>query len=189
MVGFLDFRVYCDKFLMSQFFKRNLRLTFISVICIVSVFTNEVIMITSIQIDSLATCRDRITIDSITMKAFVTLTCKAELSVSAGGIRVAVIGTSGAFIFWDDFNTVVADIELETTFTTAFKFCFINFIGVPRTLSLGDCIITDDSSELLEMSGMFVESWPEKQLALAPHGFELQAVADSSTPSMAHETG
>ena len=113
-----------------------MRSAFISVIGSVSVFTNEIIMITAIQIDSLAACRDRITIDSITMKAFVTLTCKAELSVSAGGIRVTVIGTSGAFIFWDDFNTVVAGIKLETTFTTAFKFCFIYFIRVPRTMSL-----------------------------------------------------
>ena len=123
------------------------------------------------------------------MKAFVTLTCKAELSVSAGGIRVTVIGTSGAFIFRDDFNAVVGGIKLETTFTTAFKFCFIDFIRVPRTLFLDSCIITDDSSGLIEMSQMFVESRPEKQLALAPHGFELQAVADSSTPSMAHVTG
>ena len=70
------------------------------------------------------------------MKAFITLTCKAELGVSAGGIRVAVIGTSGAFIFRDDFNAVVGGIKLETTFTTAFKFCFIYFIRVLRTLSL-----------------------------------------------------
>ena len=102
---------------------------------------------------------------------------------------MAVIGTSGAFIFRDDFNAVVGGIKLETTFTTAFKFCFIDFIRVPRTLFLDSCIITDDSSGLIEMSQMFVESRPEKQLALAPHGFELQAVADSSTPSMAHVTG
>ena len=114
--------------------------TFVSVIRIVSVFTNEVIIVTTVQIDSLATCRDRITIDSITMKAFVTLTCEAELSVGTGGIRVTVIGTSGAFIFWDDFNTVVAGIKLETTFTTAFKFCFIYFIRVPRTMSLSKTV-------------------------------------------------
>ena len=126
----------------SNFDVKTLKQTFVSVIGIMSVFTNEVIMITTIQIDSLATCRDRITIDSITMKAFVTLTCEAELSVSAGCIRVAVIGTSGAFIFWDDFNAVVTGIELESTFTTAFKFGLIYFIRVPRTLLLDGNVAT-----------------------------------------------
>ena len=107
--------------------------TFVSVIGIVSVFTNEVIIVTTVQIDSLATCRDRITIDSITMKAFVTLTCEAELSVGTGGIRVTVIISSRTFVFWNDFNTVVTSIELESTFTTAFEFCFIHYIRVPRT--------------------------------------------------------
>ena len=106
-----------------------------------SVFANEVIMITAIQIDSLTTCRDRVAIDSITMKAFVTLTCEAELGVSAGCIRVAVIGASGAFIFWDDFNAVVTGIKLEPTFTTAFKFCFVYFIWIPRTLSLESPVV------------------------------------------------
>ena len=126
----------------SNFDVKTLKQTFVSVIGIMSVFTNEVIMITTIQIDSLATCRDRITIDSITMKAFVTLTCEAELSVSAGCIRVAVIGTSRAFIFWDDFNAVVTGIELESTFTTAFKFGLIYFIRVPRTLLLDGNVAT-----------------------------------------------
>ena len=125
----------------SNFGVKTLKQTFVSVIGIMSVFTNEVIMITTIQIDSLATCRDRITIDSITMKAFVTLTCEAELSVSAGCIRVAVIGASGAFIFWNDFNAVVTGIKLEPTFTTAFKFCFVYFIWVPRTLSLESPVV------------------------------------------------
>ena len=116
--------------------KETLKPAFVSVIGIMGIFANEVIMITAIQIDSLATCRDRITVDSITMEAFVTLTCEAELSVSAGCIRVAVIGTSGAFIFWDDFNAVVTCIELEPTFTTAFEFGLIYFIRVPWTLSL-----------------------------------------------------
>ena len=107
--------------------------TFVSVIGIVSVFANEVIIVTTVQIDSLATCRDRITVDSITMKAFVTLTCEAELSVGTGGIRVTVIISSRTFVFWNDFNTVVTSIELESTFTAAFEFCFIHYIRVPRT--------------------------------------------------------
>ena len=73
--------------------------TFVSVIGIVSVFTNEVIIVTTVQIDSLATCRDRITIDSITMKAFATLTCEAELSVGPSGIRVTVIISNRTFVF------------------------------------------------------------------------------------------
>lgn len=93
-----------------------------------SVFTNKVIMITTVQIDSLATGRNRIAIDSITMEAFIALTCKAELSVSAGGISVAVVGASDTFIFWNDFNTVVSGIKLEAVFTATFKFSFVYFI-------------------------------------------------------------
>ena len=112
-----------------MFSKETVKPTFVSVIGIVSVFANEVIIVTTVQIDSLATCRDRITIDSITMKPFVTLTCEAELSVGTGGIRVTVIISSRTFVFWNDFNTVVTSIELESTFTAAFEFCFIHYIS------------------------------------------------------------
>ena len=108
--------------------------TFVAVWGVVSIFTKEVIMIATVQVDSFATGRDRITIDSITMEAFVTLTCEAELSVSAGGIRVTVVTTIGAFIFWDDFNTVVTSIEFKAVFTTALEFSFVYFFRVSRTV-------------------------------------------------------
>ena len=91
-------------------------------------------MISTVQVDSLATGRDRITINSITVEAFVALACKAELSVSAGGIRVAIISTIGTFIFWDDFNTVVTSIEFKAVFTTALELSFVYFFRVSRTI-------------------------------------------------------
>ena len=137
MIGFCRFQIFfhhISNVPNGEFSKETLKPTFVSVIGIVSVFTNEVIIVTVIQIDSLATCRDRITIDSITMKALVTLTCKTELSVSAGGIRVTVVTTIGAFIFWDDFNTVVTSIEFKAVFTTALEFSFVYFFRVSRTV-------------------------------------------------------
>ena len=108
--------------------------TFVAVWGVVSIFTKEVVMIATVQVDSLATGRDRITINSITVEAFVTLTCKAELSVSAGGIRVAIISTIGTFIFWNDFNAVVSSIEFKTVFTTTLEFGFVYFSRVSRTI-------------------------------------------------------
>ena len=108
--------------------------TFVAVWGVVSIFTKEVVMIATVQVDSLATGRNRITIDSITMEAFVTLACKAELSVSACGISVTVVSTIGTFIFWDNFNAVVSSIEFKAVFTTALELSFVNFFRVSRTI-------------------------------------------------------
>ena len=108
--------------------------TFVAVWGVVSIFTKEVVMIATVQVDSLATGRNRITINSITVEAFVALTCKAELSVSACGISVTVVSTIGAFIFWDDFNAVVTSIEFKAVFTTTLEFGFVYFSRVSRTI-------------------------------------------------------